>query len=122
MDRSIEFYTNLLGLELIDRKEIPQNNAEIAFLNDPKKEGSILELTFYRDQKKFFQAKYEERLFDHLAFKVKNIEKTIKLMRSAKITITDEPFEFGSKGTKIAFIEDPNGVLIELIEKKTNVS
>jgi lactoylglutathione lyase len=117
MNRSIEFYTNLLGLELIDRKEIPQNNAEIAFLRDPKEEGSILELTLYRDQKKFLQAEYKKRLFDHLAFKVKNMEKTIKLMKRAKITITDEPFEFGSKRTIIAFIEDPDGILIELIEK-----
>jgi catechol 2,3-dioxygenase-like lactoylglutathione lyase family enzyme len=45
------------------------------------------------------------------------MEKTIKLMKRAKITITDEPFEFGSKRTIIAFIEDPDGVLIELIEK-----
>jgi len=116
MDKSLEFYITLLGLELIDRKEIPQNNAEIAFLGDPKNKGSLLELTFYRDQKIFFQAKYEKRLFDHLAFKVKNIKKTIKAMRKAKITITDEPFELGSKGPIIAFIEDPDGVLIELIE------
>ena len=120
MNKSIEFYTNLLGLELFYRKEIPKNNAEIAFLRDSKKEGAILELTFYQDQKSFFQTKYENRIFDHLAFKVQNITKTIELMKRAKITITDEPFELNSTGTKIAFIEDPDGILIELIEKKIN--
>jgi len=117
IDRSIEFYTNFLGLKLIDRKEIPQNNAEIAFLRDPKAQGSILELTFYRNQKDFIQPKYEKRLFDHLAFKVKNMKKIIKLLKAANITITDEPFKLGSEGTLIAFIEDPDGTLIELIEK-----
>ena len=118
MNRSIEFYTNFLGLELIDRKEIPKNNAEIAFLRDPKEKGSILELTFYRNQKEFLQTDYEKRIFDHLAFKVKDMKNILELMRNAKITITDEPFELGPKGTLIAFIEDPDGILIELIEKK----
>ena len=117
MDRSIEFYTNFLGLKLIDRKEIPQNNAEIAFLRDPKAKGSILELTFYRHQKDFIQPIYEKRIFDHLAFKVKNMKKIIKLLKAASITITDEPFKLGPEGTLIAFIEDPDGILIELIEK-----
>jgi lactoylglutathione lyase len=118
MDRSIEFYTKLLGLKLINRREIPQNKAEIAFLQDPKEKGSILELTLYRNQKKFFQTDYENRLFDHLAFKVLDMKQTIGLMRKAKITITDEPFRLGPKGTLIAFIEDPDGILIELIEHK----
>lgn len=118
MDRSIEFYTKLLGLKLINRKEIPQNKAEIAFLQDPKEKGSTLELTFYRNQKKFVQANYENRLFDHLAFKVHDMKKTIDIMRKTKITITDEPFRLGPNGTVIAFIEDPDGILIELIEHK----
>jgi lactoylglutathione lyase len=118
MDRSIEFYTKLLGLKLINRREIPQNKAEIAFLQDSKEKGSILELTFYRNQKKFFQADYENRLFDHLAFKVHDLRQTIDLMRKAKITITDEPFRLGPNGPLIAFIEDTDGMLIELIEYK----
>ena len=62
MKKSIEFYINFLGLELIDQREIPQNNAEIAFLRDPQEKGSTLELTSYRDQKKFLQADYGNRL------------------------------------------------------------
>jgi catechol 2,3-dioxygenase-like lactoylglutathione lyase family enzyme len=102
----------------MERREISQNNAEIAFLQDPQGKGAILELTFYKDQKKFMQADYENRIFDHLAFRIKNLKKTIEQMRNAKITITDEPFRLGSSGTFIAFIEDPDGILIELIEKK----
>lgn len=118
MDRSIDFYIRLMGLKLLSRHEIPQNNAEIAFLQDPEGKGAKLELTFYRKQKKFIQADYEDRLFDHLAFDVKDMKQTISIMRKNKVTITDEPFKLGSTGPFIAFIEDPDGTLIELIERK----
>jgi lactoylglutathione lyase len=118
MDKSIDFYTRLVGLKLMNRREIPQNNAEIAFLQDPEAKGSTLELTFYRNQKKFIQADYTDRLFDHLAFQVKDINKTLSEMRKEKITITDEPFRLSPSGPLIAFVEDPDGTLIELIERK----
>jgi lactoylglutathione lyase len=118
IDKSIDFYTRLLGLKLLSRREIPQNNAEIAFLQDPEGKGAKLELTFYRKQKKFIQADYEERLFDHIAFEVENMEQTISIMRKEKVTITDEPFRLGPAGPLIAFIEDPDGTLIELIERR----
>ena len=118
IDKSIDFYTRLMGLKLLSRREIPQNNAEIAFLQDPEGKGAKLELTFYRKQKKFIQADYEERLFDHIAFEVENMEQTISIMRKEKVTITDEPFRLGPAGPLIAFIEDPDGTLIELIERR----
>jgi len=118
MDRSIDFYTRLMGLKLLGRREIPQNDAEIAFLQDPEGKGSKLELTFYRKQKKFVQAEYEDRVFDHIAFEIKDMRKTISALRKEKITITDEPYRLGPTGSFIAFIEDPDGTLIELIERK----
>jgi lactoylglutathione lyase len=118
MDRSIDFYTRLMQLKLLSRREIPQNNAEIAFLGNPEGRGATLELTWYQKQKKFIQAEYEDRLFDHLAFEVGDMEKAIILMRKEKIIITDEPSRLGPNGPLIAFIEDPDGTLIELIERK----
>ena len=118
MEQSINFYTRLLGLKLVNRREIPQNNAEIAFLQDPEAKGSTIELTFYRNQKKFSQPDYEDRVFDHIAFEVKNMEKTIAAMRKKNVTITDEPFQLSPSGSIIAFVEDPDGTLIELIQKK----
>jgi len=105
-------------LKLLSRREIPQNNAEIAFLQDQEGKGANLELTFYRNQKKFIQADYEDRLFDHLAFEVEDMEKIISMMRTEKFTITDEPFRLSPTGSLIAFAEDPDGTLIELIERK----
>jgi len=118
MDRSIDFYTRLIGLKLIARRDIPQNKAEIAFLQDPEGKGAKLEITFYKNQKEFIQADYEDRLFDHLAFEVSDINKTMDMLRKEKVTITDEPFKLGPAGPLIAFIEDPDGTLIELIERK----
>ena len=117
MDRSIDFYTRLLGLKLVSRREIPQNNAEIAFLRDPQARGSTLELTFYRNQKQFIQADYEDRVFDHLAFEVTGMNQIIEAMRNENVTITDEPFKLSPTSSFIAFVEDPAGTLIELIER-----
>lgn len=118
MDQSINFYTKLIGLKLQGRHEISQNNAEIAFLQDPNAKGSTLELTYYHTQKKFIQPDYENRIFDHLAFTVENMQKTIDTLRKNKVTITDEPYTLSPGGPTIAFIEDPDGTLIELIERK----
>ncbi len=117
LEKSIDFYTRLLGLKLLSRREIEATNAELAFLQDPQGKGSTLELTFYRNQKKFVQPEYEERLFDHLGFEVADMEKIIAVLRKEKVTITDEPFKINPQVT-IAFIEDPDGTLIELVERK----
>ena len=118
MEKSIDFYTRLLGLKLLSRREIKQNNAEIAFLQDPQGKGCTLELTFYRNQKKFTQPEYEERLFDHLGFEVADMNTIIAALRKENVTITDEPYKLGPNGPVIAFVEDPDGTLIELIEQK----
>ncbi|MGA1820993.1 MAG: VOC family protein [Thermoplasmatota archaeon] len=115
MDRSIDFYREYLGMKLIRRREIPQNNAEIAFLGDEGSDFS-LELTHYRDQERFEQAEYGSRLFDHLAFLVDDLPKVVERIIDAGFTVTDQPFEL-SPGRWLAFIEDPDGTLIELIQK-----
>ncbi|MGD6853245.1 MAG: VOC family protein [Candidatus Bathyarchaeia archaeon] len=113
MQRSIDFYSRHFGLMVRSRHEIKATNAEIAFLQDPKGKGCTLELTLYRDQTEFQQPQYEKRLFDHLGFEVGDIEKTLTTMKQAGVTVTDEPTQF-SEHTTIAFVEDPDGTLIEL--------
>ena len=117
MERSIDFYSKFLGLSVKSRREIKQTNAEIVFLQDSQSKGCTLELTLYRNQEKFDQPPYENRLFDHLGFIISNIEETISCMKNAGVTVTDEPFKL-NENTTIAFIEDPDGTLIELIEHK----
>jgi lactoylglutathione lyase len=117
IERSIDFYSKFFGLKLLSRHEIKQTNAEIAFLQDAEAKGCTLELTFFLNQNNFVQPAYEERLFDHLGFEVADLNKTLEAMRKENVVITDEPFKFNEK-TTIAFIEDPDGTLIELIERK----
>jgi lactoylglutathione lyase len=117
MQRSIDFYSKFFGLKLLSRQEIKQTNAEIAFLQDEEAKGCKLELTFFHNQDKFSQPEYEERLFDHLGFEVVDLNKILEAMRKENVAITDEPFKFNER-TTIAFIEDPDGTLIELIERK----
>jgi lactoylglutathione lyase len=117
LERSITFYAKHLGLQVMSRLEIPQNDAEIVFLQDQERKGATLELTFYRKQENFLQPDYDDRLFDHLAFEVKDMDTTIAAMREEGVTITDEPFRLGLGGSTIAFVEDPDGTLIELIER-----
>jgi lactoylglutathione lyase len=115
MDKAIAFYESI-GLKLVRRREIPQNDAEIAFLEDPEG-GAKLELTHYNKQKEYAQAEYEDRVFDHIAFETNDMDGVLQRVRESGGTITDEPFHLSLGGPRIAFFEDPNEVLIELIER-----
>ena len=115
IDKSIEFYQKYFNMVLVSRKEIKANNAEIAFLKN-KDDDFRLEITHYKNQKEFKQAEYEGRVWDHLAFNVDNMDHIISRLKKDGVTITDEPFNLSPSGPLIAFIEDPVGVLIELIE------
>ena len=119
LNKSINFYKKFLGLRVLSKREIPheQRGNRVSSL-DPDGKGATLELTFYKNQKKFIQPEYENRLFDHLAFEVESMEKTIAAMHKEGVTVTDEPFRLAPNGMLIAFVEDPDGTLIELIEKK----
>ena len=116
MDKSIEFYSKYFGMKLEKRREIKSNNAEIVFLSS-KGTDFRLELTHYRDQKRFDQTVYEDRSWDHLAFEIDDMKSFIEKIKKDKVTVTDEPFKLGPDGPLIAFIEDPVGVLIELIQR-----
>ena len=116
IDKSIEFYQKYFNMVLVSRREMKVNNAEIAFL---KSEGDDfkLEITHYKNQKEFKQAEYEDRVWEHLAFNVDNMDHIIDRLKKDGVTITDEPFNLSPTGPLIAFIEDPTGILIELIER-----
>ena len=98
--------------------EVKATDSELAFLQDLAGQGCKLELTFYRNQARFVQSEFGERLFDHLGFEVSDINAALNAMRRENVTVTDEPFMFGPDGPMIAFVEDPDGTLIELVERK----
>jgi lactoylglutathione lyase len=110
LDRSIGFYTNEVGLKFISRREVKQNNAEIAFLKD--NEGGALELTHWRDKK----ALAEGDNFDHIAFETDDINAKIAELRAHGVTIAMEPFSLHGSSSRIAFVKDPDGNWLELIQ------
>ena len=111
MDRSIDFYTNRIGLTFVNRREIKENNAEIAFLKDET--GNAIELTHWRDKKILAEGDN----FDHIAFEVNEIQKTVDSLRNQGVTIAMEPYSLRGSTSKIAFIKDPDGNWLELIQK-----
>ena len=112
LDRSIRFYTENLGLKFVSRRDIKQNNAEIAFLKDEG--GGAIELTHWRDKKTLTEGDN----FDHIAFGVDQVEATIKQLREKGVTIAMEPYSLQGSSSKIAFIKDPDGNWLELIQMK----
>ena len=111
MDESISFYTERLGMTLASRREIKQNNAEIAFL---ELEGTNhrIELTWWKDKRDYVEGDQ----LDHIAFSVEDLQETVDSMRKEGVDIAKEPYSLGS--SRIAFIKDPNGIWLELIEQK----
>lgn len=110
MDESIAFYTNVMGMTLRARREIKENDAEIAFVDLPGTNHEI-ELTWWRSKKDYAEGDQ----LDHIAFGVENLSASIEQMKSKKVEVAKEPYILGS--SKIAFIKDPNGIWIELIER-----
>ncbi len=111
LDGSIEFYVRNLGLRFVSRREIKQNNAEIAFLTDES--GGAIELTHWRDKKTLVEGDN----FDHIAFAVKDIQTAVKRLRENGVMIAMEPYSLQGSRSKIAFIKDPDGNWLELIQE-----
>jgi lactoylglutathione lyase len=110
LERSIDFYTKQMGLLFVSRREIKQNNAEIAFLRDEG--GGAIELTHWRDKTTLAEGDN----LDHIAFDVQDVEGTVERLRAHGVTIAMEPYSLQGSSNKLAFIKDPDGNWLELIE------
>ena len=109
MDESIAFYTQHLSIKLLDRREI--NNAEIAFLGIGRTSHRI-ELTWWKDKKDYAEGDQ----LDHIAFGIADLERFVEKANRNGVEIAKEPYTLGT--SRIAFIKDPNGIWIELVEQK----
>ena len=113
LDRSIEFYRNQIGLRFVRRREVKQNHAEIAFLED--EDGATLELTHWRDKKEL----KEGDNFDHIAFAADDVSATVEALKAHGVVIAMEPYSLEGSTSRIAFIKDPDGNWLELIQVKS---
>ena len=115
LDRSIEFYTNVLGMQLLRTNVNEAYEYTLAFLGyGDESEGAVIELTY-----NWGVQDYElGNAFGHVAIGVDDIYETCDRMRKKGITISREPGPVKGGKTIIAFVKDPDGYAIELIQNK----
>ena len=114
MDQTVNFYTNVLGLEVLERKVSPRGS-HLAFLKVPNSE-ELIELCSFPSSGPVI---VQEDLI-HLAFQVENLDDTIEQLNGKQIRITDGPTTTSS-GSRFIFIDAPDGYEVELIERPPNV-
>jgi lactoylglutathione lyase len=116
LDESIRFYTDVLGMNLISQTDYPEGKFTLAFVSyGQSKEDPCIELTY-----NYGKHTYElGDAFGHIALATRDVAATCEIVKAkgGKVTREAGPMKHGS--TVIAFIEDPNGFKIELIERKS---
>ncbi len=110
MERTIAFYQDVLGLEVLERKVSPRGS-HLAFLAVPNSE-ELIELCSFPTSG---PVTVQEDLV-HLAFEVDNLDATIEELEAKGVPITDGPTRTSS-GSRFIFIDAPDGYEVELIER-----
>ena len=114
LDASLDFYTRLLGMKLLRRKDYPTGEFTLAFVGyGDEKHHTVIELTHNWGQKEPYDLGDG---FGHIALGVRGIYETCKALEAAGAKIPRPPGPMKHGGSVIAFIEDPDGYKIELIE------
>ena len=116
LEESIKFYTQVLGMNLLREKEYPEGKFSLAFLGYGKEtEEAVIELTYNWDK-----SEYEHgNAFGHIAIEVDDIYQFCEEIKGKGANIIRDPGPMMGSKLVLAFIEDPNGYKIELIEKGT---
>lgn len=113
LERSIEFYTDVLGMKLLRQKEYPEGEFTLAFVGyGEESDTAVIELTY-----NWGAGSYDlGNGYGHIALGVDDIYATCDELkrRGGKVTRDPGPMQHGN--TVIAFVEDPDGYKIELIE------
>lgn len=116
LDRSLAFYTGVLGMKLLRRKEYPDGKFTLAFVGyGPESEGAALELTHNWETKSYELG----NAYGHVAVEVDDAYAACAEIKRKGGTVTREagPMKHGT--TVIAFVQDPDGYKVELIQRKT---
>ncbi|WP_096702817.1 lactoylglutathione lyase [Magnetospirillum sp. 15-1] len=115
LDRSIDFYTRLLGMKLLRRTDFPEGRFTLAFVGYGEEASStVVELTHNWDTESYELGGG----FGHLALGVPDIYKACADLEAAGAKIPRPPGPMKHGSTIIAFVEDPDGYKIELIQAK----
>lgn len=119
LQRSIDFYTQVLGMRLLRRKDYAEGRFTNAFVGyDDESRAAVLELTHNWDTKSYDMGNG----FGHVAVEVEDAYKACEAVkqRGGRVTREAGPMKHGT--TVIAFVEDPDGYKIEFVQRKTSAA
>jgi lactoylglutathione lyase len=115
LEESIKFYCDVLGMKLIRKKDYESGRFTLAFVGyGSEAENAVIELTYNWDTHQYDLG----NAFGHIAIGVEDIYKTCETLRGKGAKIVREPGPMKHGSTEIAFVEDPTGYKIELIQRK----
>ena len=113
LERSLSFYTEVMGMELLRRRDYPGGRFTLAFVGYGKEsDTAVLELTHNWDTDSYELGS----AYGHIAIGVDDIFGTCEAIRSKGGKVVREPGPMSEGGTVIAFVEDPDGYKLELIQ------
>lgn len=119
LQRSIDFYTQVLGMRLLRRADYPSGRFTNAFVGyDDESRAAVLELTHNWDTKSYDMGSG----FGHVAVEVEDAYKACDEVRKRGGKVTREPGPMKHGTTVIAFVEDPDGYKIEFVQRKTGAA
>ncbi|MEW6762285.1 MAG: lactoylglutathione lyase [Pseudomonadota bacterium] len=119
LQRSIDFYTNVLGMKLLRTSDNPEYKYKLAFLGyGSNPDHAELELTYNYGVDSYDMG----TAYGHIAISAEDIYATCDKVRELGGNITREPGPVKGGTTVIAFITDPDGYKVELIERKDNAA
>ena len=114
LDRSVAFYTEVLGMKELRRKEYPEGRFTNAFVGyQPESQGAVLELTWNWDQTRYDLGDG----YGHVALAVDDVYAACERIRDRGGRISREPGPMKHGSTILACAEDPDGYKIELLER-----
>lgn len=115
LERSLDFYTNVLGMRLLRQKDYPTGRFTLAFVGyEDEDKGTVLELTHNWDTESYDHGS----AFGHIALQVDDAAKACEMVREKGGKVTREAGPMKHGGSVIAFVEDPDGYKIEFVERK----
>ncbi|UXI00371.1 lactoylglutathione lyase [Photobacterium sp. TY1-4] len=114
LDRAIEFYTDVMGMKLLRKHDNEAYKYTLAFVGySDESEGAVIELTYNWGTTEYDMG----NAFGHIAIGVEDIYATCDAIKAAGGNITREPGPVKGGTTHIAFVKDPDGYQIELIQR-----
>lgn len=115
LERSIKFYTEIMGMQLLRQKDYPEGKFTLAFVGyGDEKDNTAIELTHNWDTKNYETGNG----FGHLAIEVDDVYAACKKIKQQGGNIIREAGPMNAGTTIIAFVKDPDGYEIELLNKK----